>query len=239
MGFVKVHRERVDQRLGGKFSVTNKKGIRVWPQGRQLWISCFWSVANAYPAQNKIWDHFSFHFPSWAQELHQEAVCHEWDEGGCGPDLASFWAVTGSLHGSLPYARNCAEVQEWDLPATQESHLRSARTRTSCEGLFPAILSLYCSPLPASLTTSLFPLAWLPVHLICLLPIRLSHPSSGFLLLFFPSSYSPVSLTVHLTLHHLLYSSLYAVSLFVCFFFFLPVCPLLVSSSCYKNLPGI
>ena len=237
MGFVKVHRERVDQGLGGKFSVTSKKGIRAWPQGRQLWISCFWSVANAYPARNKIWEHFSFHFPSWAQELHREAVCHEWDEGGRGPDLASLWAVTGSLKGSLPYARNCAEVQEWDLPATQESHLRSSRTRTSCERLFPAILSSYCSPLPASLPTSLFPPAWLPVHLICLLPIRLSHPSAGFLLLFFPlllltciSDCPPNS------------SSRALLQLVCClpiFFFFLPVCPLLVSSSCYKNSPGI
>ena len=211
MGFVKGHRERVDQGLGGKFSVTRKKGIRAWPPGRQLWISCFWSVANAYPAQNRIWDHFSFHFPSRAQEVHREAVCHEWDEGGRGPDLASFWAVTGSLQGSLPHTRNCVEVQERDPPASQESHLRSARTRTSSEGLFPAILSSYCS-LPAFLPTSLFPPAWQPVDLICLLLIRLSHPFSGFFF-FVPFSYSPVSLTVHLTLHHLPCSSLYAFSL--------------------------
>lgn len=185
--------------------------------------------------QNRIWDHFSFHFPSWAQELHRgSGFCHEWSWRWPWP-----WSCFASCHRTPP-----------GFPASYQKLYWSPRMGSTCisrvslkiwqgqgqvlrDSFLPSIFVL----LPSACLSADFPLStclaasW--SHLSPCSSDSLIHSQASYPFLL-PSPTQSVSLTVHLT-HHLPYSSLYCFSL--SFFSFLPVCPLLVSSFCYKNLP--
>lgn len=53
------------------------------------------------------------------QELHRAAVCHEQDEGSCGPLLAPPRACTGPLTASHQVCPANPEVQEWHPPPSE------------------------------------------------------------------------------------------------------------------------
>ncbi|XP_069934651.1 cytochrome P450 4A4-like isoform X2 [Oryctolagus cuniculus] len=71
-------------------------------------------------------------------ELHRETICHEGAEGGRGPDPAALRAAAGSHQDPHPHRTGCAEVQEWDSPASQEAPLTLLGTRTGSEASYLA-----------------------------------------------------------------------------------------------------
>lgn len=75
-----LERAGLCQRSGGEWTKASQqgkcdllgKGVRAAAH-----VSGQGSVAKACPAQNRLKYHLPSHFPSLAQELHREAVCHE------------------------------------------------------------------------------------------------------------------------------------------------------------------